>query len=90
MRDTPSLARQRPTPNRVRVITAKELKALIPEGHEIVMMLDAKDGCRVFTSSKRDADDWEYEVLIPAELLADPAGCELEFAPTRPRPSRAA
>lgn len=51
-------------------MTSTELKAFIPEGHEIVMMLDAKDGCRVFTSSKRGANEWEHEVLIPAERFA--------------------
>ena len=50
-------------------MNAAELKAFIPEGHEIVMMLDAKDGCRVFTSSKPHAGGWEHEMLIPSRRL---------------------
>lgn len=42
-----------------------ELKAVIPAGHEIVMMLRTKDGVRVFTSSKPGDPSWEHEALIP-------------------------
>lgn len=71
------------------MITADELKAFIPEGHEIVMMLDAKDGCRVFTSSKRDGGGWEHEFLIPRERLLLDARA-LEFPAIRSGSSRAA
>lgn len=71
-------------------LTPAELKAFIPDGHEIVMMLDTKAGCRVFTSSKRGDDAWEHEVLIPSERLVRQGGRELEFAPTRFRSCRAA
>lgn len=42
-----------------------EIRAAIPPGHEIVMMLRANEGVRVFTSSKPHDVSWEYEVLIP-------------------------
>lgn len=42
-----------------------ELKAVIPPGHEVVMMLRGKDGVRVFTSSRPHDVSWEHEVLIP-------------------------
>lgn len=71
-------------------MTAAELTAFIPEGHEIVMMLDAKDGCRVFTSSKPHAGGWEREVLIPSERLTHQGEHALEFPPIRSRTSRAA
>lgn len=71
-------------------LTPSELRAFIPDGHEIVMMLDTKSGCRVFTSSKRGDDAWEHEVLIPSERLIRPVGRALEFAPTRSRSCRAA
>lgn len=59
-----------------------ELKTFIPEGHQIVMMLGTKEGCRVFTSSRPDVDGWEHEVLIPAERLRD------KFGPHAVRPRR--
>lgn len=71
-------------------MTTAELKTFIPPGHEIVMMLDAKDGCRVFTSSKPDDDGWEQEVLIPAHRLIHQADRALEFPPIRSRSSRVA
>ena len=71
-------------------MTSAELKAFIPEGHEIVMMLDAKDGCRVFTSSKRDGNGWEHEILIPTVRLARRDEYAPEFAPIRPRSFQAA
>ena len=71
-------------------LTPAELKAFIPDGHEIVMMLDTMAGCRVFTSSKRGDDAWEHEVLIPSERLVRQGGRALEFAPTRSRSYRAA
>jgi hypothetical protein len=71
-------------------LTPAELRAMIPDGHEIVMMLDTKSGCRVFTSSKRGDDAWEHEVLIPSKRLIRRVGCALEFVPTRSRPCRAA
>lgn len=42
-----------------------ELKAVTPTGHEIVMILRAKEGVRVFTSSKLCDASWEHEALIP-------------------------
>ena len=50
-------------------MTPAELQTFVPEGHEIVMMLDSKEGCRVFTSSKPGDTRWEHEVLIPREIL---------------------
>lgn len=43
----------------------EELKAAIPRGHVIVMMLRANDGVRVFTSAKPHDVSWQNEVLIP-------------------------
>ena len=71
-------------------MTSAELRIYIPEGHEIVMILDAKDGCRVFTSSKPRDDGWEYEVFIPLRRLTRPAECAFEFAPIRSGSSRVA
>lgn len=42
-----------------------DLKAVTPTGHEIVMILRAKEGVRVFTSSKLGDARWEHEALIP-------------------------
>lgn len=67
------------------VLTPAELSAFVPDGHHIVMMLDAKSGCRLFTSPQL-GDSWEHEVLIPAESLIRLAGCAPEFASTQ-RPS---
>ena len=71
-------------------MNAAELRAFVPQGHEIVMMLDTAQGCRLFTSSKRGDDGWEREVLIPRERLIRRDEHALEFAPTRRRSSRAA
>lgn len=72
------------------VLTPAELKAIIPKGHEIVMMLDTKAGCRIFTSSKRGDDAWEHEVLIPSDLLIRRVGCAIEFGPNQSRSFHAA
>jgi hypothetical protein len=50
---------------RIAVSRLAELKAVTPAGHEIVMILRAKDGVRVFTSSKLGDPSWEHEALIP-------------------------
>jgi hypothetical protein len=71
-------------------VHAAELKAFIPEGQEIVMMLDAKEGCRVFTSSKPHAGGWEHEILIPSFRLIHQGEHALEYQPIRSRTSRAA
>lgn len=66
------------------------LKALVPAGHEIVLMLDSKEGCRVFTSSKPGEGGWEHEVLIPRDRLVPRDGCVAECPTTRTRSCRAA
>ena len=71
-------------------MTGAELKTCIPEGHEIVMMLDAKDGCRVFTSSKPYDGGWEWEGLIPSHVLTHRGARAFEFQPTLSQSSRAA
>ena len=43
----------------------KELEAVIPPGHEIVMVLRGRDGVRVFTSARPHEGSWEHEGLIP-------------------------